>query len=254
MIFDLPIHPLAVHLPVVLVPVSFVLVSIAVLSRRARPRVAVVAVALAVVGGLGTVGAYLSGDLLAQDVGEPLDHARWGLPTMISGLVFGALAVIWLLASRRGRTEGGASQEDAPAGRAGTVTGALTVLAAVTATTFVVLAGHSGATATWAGTGSSDSEAPGSESTTPADDATATADAELTMAAVEENDSADSCWVAIDGTVYDLTDWAPEHPGGADRIEGLCGTDGTEAFSGQHDGQSAPMEALARFEVGPLTD
>ncbi|MGJ9407444.1 cytochrome b5 domain-containing protein, partial [Nesterenkonia aurantiaca] len=50
-------------------------------------------------------------------------------------------------------------------------------------------------------------------------------DEALTMDQVEENDSPESCWAVMDGTVYDLTDWIEDHPGGADRIEGLCGTD-----------------------------
>lgn len=74
----------------------------------------------------------------------------------------------------------------------------------------------------------------------------------LTMAEVEAHDSADSCWTAIDGTVYDVTAWIDQHPGGASRIEQLCGTDGTAQFQGQHDGQQNPEEQLAEFEIGQL--
>lgn len=260
MILDLPLHPLLVHLPVVLIPVAFVLVTIAVLWARTRPQLALVGTLLAVVGGLGTVAAYFSGGLLAESVGDPTDHSRWGLPTMIAGLVFAVLAVLWWTRQRR------------DAGGAGLI-GGLTVVAAVVATTFVVLAGHSGASAVWEGTETGDAPAapaspsPTDEATdTPAPTATSTAPEDaasetmspteepLTLAEVEANASPESCWVAIDGTVYDLTDWISQHPGGPERIEGICGTDATDAFTGQHEGQSAPMEALAQFELGPLTD
>ncbi|MGJ9425956.1 cytochrome b5 domain-containing protein [Nesterenkonia halotolerans] len=74
----------------------------------------------------------------------------------------------------------------------------------------------------------------------------------LTMDQVEENDSPDSCWAVMDGTVYDLTDWIEDHPGGAERIEGLCGTDAAEAFEAQHGGDERPEGQLAEFEIGTL--
>lgn len=76
----------------------------------------------------------------------------------------------------------------------------------------------------------------------------------VTMEEVEQNDSPDSCWAAIDGVAYDLTDWIEEHPGGASRIEALCGTDATDDFEGQHSGEERPEEQLAEFEIGELQD
>lgn len=80
------------------------------------------------------------------------------------------------------------------------------------------------------------------------------ADGVLTMAEVEQNDSPDSCWAVMNGTVYDLTDWIDQHPGGADRIEGLCGTDAADDFAAQHGGQDGPEGQLAEFEIGTLED
>ncbi|MBO0596306.1 cytochrome b5 domain-containing protein [Nesterenkonia sp. E16_7] len=74
------------------------------------------------------------------------------------------------------------------------------------------------------------------------------------MEEVEQNDSPDSCWAVMSGTVYDLTDWIDQHPGGADRIEGLCGTDAAAAFEGQHGDQDGPEGQLAEFEIGTLAD
>lgn len=86
---------------------------------------------------------------------------------------------------------------------------------------------------------------PGPEQTLPAEEeppqAGPPADGEgIPLDEVEENDSAESCWTVIDGTVYDVTAWIDQHPGGPDRIEQLCGTDGTELFTGQHGGESGP--------------
>ena len=73
-----------------------------------------------------------------------------------------------------------------------------------------------------------------------------------TMAQVRANNSARSCWTAIDGFVYDLTRWINSHPGGSGAILFLCGTDGTSAFKAQHDNQSRPAIRLDGYRIGPL--
>ena len=56
----------------------------------------------------------------------------------------------------------------------------------------------------------------------------------LTMAEVEQHNSEEDCWVVINGKVYDLTDFAEEHPAGPESIIELAGQDGTEAFEAVH--------------------
>lgn len=73
-----------------------------------------------------------------------------------------------------------------------------------------------------------------------------------TMAQVTAHASADSCWTAIGGTVYDLTSWISQHPGGKSAILRLCGKDGTQAFNEEHGGQSRPERELASFKIGAL--
>lgn len=75
-----------------------------------------------------------------------------------------------------------------------------------------------------------------------------------TMAQVQQHNSAESCWTAINDQVYDVTEWIGSHPGGAARIKGLCGTDGTQAFMGQHEGASRPQERLSSFQIGTLSN
>ena len=74
-----------------------------------------------------------------------------------------------------------------------------------------------------------------------------------TMAQVAENDSASSCWSAINGTVYNLTDWINQHPGGSSRILSLCGTDGSSSFNGRHGGSSSAESTLSNYALGPLS-
>ena len=73
-----------------------------------------------------------------------------------------------------------------------------------------------------------------------------------TMAQVRANNTARSCWTAIDGVVYDLTRWISNHPGGSGAILFLCGTDGTNAFSAQHQNQARPAIRLDTYRLGPL--
>jgi flavocytochrome c len=56
----------------------------------------------------------------------------------------------------------------------------------------------------------------------------------LTMEELAKHNTADDLWVAVYGIVYDFTDFADEHPSGAQSIIDLAGKDGTAAFSAVH--------------------
>ena len=73
-----------------------------------------------------------------------------------------------------------------------------------------------------------------------------------TLAEVSQRDSAAECWVAIDGGVYDLTEWIRSHPGGSGAILNLCGKDGTTSFTSQHGGQARPSSTLDGYYLAPL--
>ena len=49
----------------------------------------------------------------------------------------------------------------------------------------------------------------------------------------EHNSAADS-WVALHGKVYDMTEFASDHPAGSEPVTKLSGSDGTETFSKVH--------------------
>mmetsp|Transcript_9636 Transcript_9636/g.14274 ORF Transcript_9636/g.14274 Transcript_9636/m.14274 type:complete len:1290 (+) Transcript_9636:112-3981(+) len=57
---------------------------------------------------------------------------------------------------------------------------------------------------------------------------------EITPEELAMHNTEDDCWVSIHGSIYDLTDFAEEHPPGAQSIIDLAGMDGTEAFESVH--------------------
>jgi cytochrome b involved in lipid metabolism len=91
----------------------------------------------------------------------------------------------------------------------------------------------------------SSSEIPETPSVTPTD-------TRYTLAQIGAHATSASCWTSIAGSVYDLTPWISQHPGGSRAILSLCGSDGTEAFARQHGGQARPEQELARFYIGTL--
>lgn len=69
---------------------------------------------------------------------------------------------------------------------------------------------------------------------------------------ISTHKSATSCWSAINGGVYDLTDWVDNHPGGRMAILMICGKDGSALFNMQHGGSSRVGNILASFKIGNL--
>lgn len=249
---DLPLHPLVVHVAVVILPLAaLALIAIVAVPRWRRP-LGWLTMAGLLVGLGGAFAAKESGEALAARVGLPQDHARLGdiLP-LVAGVLF-VLAVAWFLLDRRATRAGGRT----PTGV--TILGIIAAVVAVGTIVLTVMVGHSGATAVWAGriastapTDSSTGSAP-APSASPAADAAAVDSAGLTMTDVQAHATASDCWSAVNGNVYDLTDWISRHPGGAADIEAMCGIDASSAFDAQHAGQAQPEQELAQFLVGPL--
>ncbi len=67
---------------------------------------------------------------------------------------------------------------------------------------------------------------------------------------VSSHNSKTSCWSIINGSVYDLSSWVPQHPGGERAILSICGVDGSASFNGQHGGSSKIASILAGFKIG----
>jgi cytochrome b involved in lipid metabolism len=92
-----------------------------------------------------------------------------------------------------------------------------------------------------------------SVSSTPSPASQTTTQNTITLARVAQHGSRTSCWSAINGNVYDLTSWIPNHPGGEQAILSICGIDGSSAYDGQHGGSSRPASILAGFKIGILS-
>ncbi len=72
------------------------------------------------------------------------------------------------------------------------------------------------------------------------------------MAQVSAANTAEKCYSVVNGSVYDLTEWIPLHPGGSAKIEMMCGKDGSKAFNGQHGGMAQQEATLAQYKIGTL--
>lgn len=97
------------------------------------------------------------------------------------------------------------------------------------------------------------------------DDATTNdAASSITVDQVALHASEDDCWTIVGGSVYDITAYLPDHPGGDDILL-ACGTDGTSLFSqrttadGAAVGSGTPHSSTAAsqlelFKIGELSD
>lgn len=248
-VFGLPLHPLVVHAVVVLLPLSAIGLIACVAVGRWRRHFAGLSVMGLVVGAGSAFVAAASGNALAAQVGTPTAHQAIGqvLPWVATATL--ALSAVWYFL-QRGR------DQQAPLTRG---IGVLAAVAAAGSVVVTVLVGHSGATAVWGGTsGAPATTATGSATATatatgtPSASASAASDQTYTLDQVKQHNTRADCWAAIDDGVYNLTDWIAQHPGGAERIIGICGTDATAAFTNQHSGEQRPETQLTRFYIGKL--
>ena len=79
----------------------------------------------------------------------------------------------------------------------------------------------------------------------------------ISMSEIEQHATADSCWMAIQGKVYDVTPFVKSgfHPG-KDAILMGCGKDATEMFTNRPNGSGSHSEKafsnLPKYEIGLL--
>ncbi len=252
LITGLPVHVFVTHAVVVLLPMAVVMLVLVVAFPRLRQNYRYPAVGLAIIGALSAIVAEQSGEALEARVGVAEEHSEWGEMLPPVAVALAVFSVIWLIVSRMSSSRGKILAA---------VIGGVVIIVGIVAVVITVLAGHSGADATWGDRVSETDTAvvePADEamvSEAPAEEAVPAADTSvLSLQTVALNDSEDSCWSVINGNVYDLTDWISSHPGGASRIIGLCGIDGTSQFEGQHGGSAAAESGLAGYLLGAIGD
>jgi cytochrome b involved in lipid metabolism/uncharacterized membrane protein len=246
-IAGLPMHPLVVHFAVVLLPLAALGLIVLVAVPRWVDTFGWLTLGALVVGVAASFVAKESGEALAARVGTPGDHASWGdvLPWLAVGLL--VLAGAWFVLHRRAR------QAESGRSAAATAVGILAAVLALAVTGVTIVVGHTGAQAAWGGTITS-ATAPATPGTDGGAEGSASAGGTTyTLADVAKHASASSCWTAVDGTVYDVTKWITQHPGGKQPILGMCGTDGSAAFHSQHGSQSRPANELKQFRIGTLS-
>lgn len=232
----LPVHPLAVHGAVVLLPLSALALAILIFVPKWRKSF----FPLTLIGlGLSTVFTYIakeSGEALGERVGEPQTHEALGTILFPASVGLLALGITFYFLQRKDRPKW---QLQAAAGLA--LAGILSV------STLTYFVGHSGAEATWASRIAPNEAAP----IEPAPSTSSGAVVEgITLTEIATHDTTTDCWTAVDGTVYDLTGYIQQHPGGAGVLANLCGIDGTAAYKSQHSGEQRPASELASLAIG----
>lgn len=64
----------------------------------------------------------------------------------------------------------------------------------------------------------------------------------------QHNDPDTDCWMELHGSVYDLTDYAPRHPGGAEYVTDYCGMNATKWYDKEHPTRYLPT--IKRYNLG----
>ncbi len=71
-----------------------------------------------------------------------------------------------------------------------------------------------------------------------------------TLEDVAKHSNRDNCWMTINGSVYDVTNFIDQHPGGEQILSG-CGIDATSLFQEEHGGGKA-KRMLENFKIGSM--
>lgn len=84
---------------------------------------------------------------------------------------------------------------------------------------------------------------------------TAPAVTSLTTATVATHNTTSNCWIIVNNTVYNITQYIPFHPGGTGTIQPWCGKEATNAFTtrggnGKH--STGAWTQLENYRIGTL--
>ena len=73
----------------------------------------------------------------------------------------------------------------------------------------------------------------------------------VSAATVQSHSSRDDCWIVVEGKVYDMSRYAPEHPGG-NIIYAYAGRDATEAYLEVHEPTLIKSTLKPKEHIGQL--
>jgi len=74
----------------------------------------------------------------------------------------------------------------------------------------------------------------------------------ITREEVARHNTKDDCWIIISGKVYDITEWAPHHPGGAGIARMYAGKEATAEFGDFHSTEA--VAHMVHFRIGDLVE
>jgi cytochrome b involved in lipid metabolism len=72
-----------------------------------------------------------------------------------------------------------------------------------------------------------------------------------TLAEVSTHNNKSDCWLAVEGSVYDVTKFVDQHPGGEEILKG-CGKDATSLFNSVPNHADQGRELLPSYVIGKL--
>lgn len=250
--FGLPLHVLVNHAVVVFVPLGALAMILMVFVPRLRKSFSYVSAGITLLGAVAATVAAQSGEVLAERVGNPGVHEEWGDSLVPVAWALFAVSVLWVVLTRL----------KAGVARVWKIIVAVPVVGlSIASIVLVILAGHSGAEATWANRVATETSsvaptptpsATASPEVVPTPSETAAEQSVLSLEMVAQRNTPEACWSVVNGSVYDLTAWIEQHPGGSGRIIGMCGRDATADFTGQHGGEGGPASFLAEYLLGKL--
>ncbi|KAI6913114.1 cytochrome b2 [Hortaea werneckii] len=76
----------------------------------------------------------------------------------------------------------------------------------------------------------------------------------VSVADITKHATPDDCWIVVNGRVYDLTTFAPNHPGGPDMIYKYAGKDGSKAYNDFHAAELIEKELSASEKKGEFDE
>jgi len=84
-------------------------------------------------------------------------------------------------------------------------------------------------------------------------------DSKVSVSEIDKHATADDCWIVVNGKVYDLTTFAPEHPGGPDMIYKYAGKDGSKTYNDFHaanliEKTLSPSDKKGAFDTSTVTE
>ncbi len=226
---DLPAHPLVVHAVVILLPLVAIGLLISSWKISIFERFHLLAIVSIAVTTLSVLIAKSSGDSLSAAVGLPERHAEWGnnLVPLALALVGSTILLAFFTSYWRVRVFALFLRP---------VVGLLSIATII----MTILVGHSGAESVW------------KDQYASAKVPLALGLDDYTAEEVARHNSATDCWTIVDGYIYDVTSFARRHPGGAEKIEEMCGVNSSEEYLDEHDGQREPNEWRETLKIGRL--